>query len=77
MVSYPVRMLCPFIGKPFESCYCASTSSLYTEATIYYCGGNFKKCEIYEKHIGSKETITENVPVSGPRRAARLDSRAY
>jgi hypothetical protein len=53
MVSQSIRVLCPFIGKPFESCYCASTSSLYTEATIHYCGGNFKSCEIYEKNVGS------------------------
>ncbi len=58
MVSQSVRVLCPFIGKPFESCYCASTSSLYTEATIHYCGGNFKKCEIYEKNIGSKGIVS-------------------
>lgn len=46
------KLLCPFILQPFEGCYCTSTSSLYTEATIYYCGGNFEKCEIYKKHMG-------------------------
>lgn len=43
-------MLCPNIHKPFDDCYCASTSSLYAEATIYYCGGSYKDCEIYLKH---------------------------
>jgi len=44
------RLLCPFIRSPFEDCYCASTSSLYTEATIHYCGGNFEHCEIFKKN---------------------------
>lgn len=48
------RVLCPFINMPFEGCYCTSTSSLYTEATINFCGGNFKQCEIYGKFAGSK-----------------------
>ena len=42
--------LCPNIHKPFDNCYCASTSSLYAEATIHYCGGSYKDCEIYAKH---------------------------
>lgn len=45
------KMLCPFLLKPFEGCYCTSTSSLYTESTIYYCGGNFEQCDIYKKHL--------------------------
>jgi len=48
------RTLCPFISKTFEGCYCTSTSSLNTEATINYCGGNFKQCDIYGKIAGSK-----------------------
>jgi hypothetical protein len=43
-------VLCPNIRKPFDNCYCASTSSLFAEATIYYCGGSYKDCEIYAKH---------------------------
>ena len=55
MLNQPVKKtLCPFINKPFEGCYCISTSSLYTEATINYCGGNFKQCDIYGKIAGSK-----------------------
>jgi len=55
MLSGPAkRILCPFINKPFEGCYCTSTSSLYTEATINFCGGNFKQCDIYGKIAGSK-----------------------
>jgi hypothetical protein len=55
MLSRPVkRVFCPFVNKPFEGCYCTSTSSLYTEATINYCGGNFKQCDIYGKIVGSK-----------------------
>lgn len=48
------RTICPFINKPFEGCYCTSTSSLNTEAIINYCGGNFKQCDIYREIAGSK-----------------------
>ena len=44
------KNLCPFIHAPFENCYCTSTSSLYAEATIRYCGGAYKDCAIYLKH---------------------------
>jgi hypothetical protein len=52
MVSLAGKLLCPFIRKPFDACYCASTSSIYTEATIHYCGGNFEQCEIYKENVG-------------------------
>ena len=42
--------LCPHVHKPFDHCYCTSTSSLFAEATIYYCGGNYKECEIFMNH---------------------------
>lgn len=48
------KTVCPFINKPFEGCYCTSTSSLNTEAIINYCGGNFNQCDIYRKFAGSK-----------------------
>ena len=52
------KVLCPNINKPFDNCYCTSTSSLYAEATIYYCGGNYKDCEIYVKNAeGRAEEI--------------------
>ncbi len=48
------KTLCPNIDKPFDNCYCISTSSLYAEATIYYCGGNYKDCEIYAKNVANR-----------------------
>ena len=44
-------MLCPNIRNPFDDCYCASTSSTHAEATIHYCGGSYKDCEIYLKNL--------------------------
>jgi hypothetical protein len=58
MVAQHGRMICPFIRSPFASCYCASTSSLYTEATIHYCGGNFQECEIYGKNVSSVDILS-------------------
>jgi hypothetical protein len=55
VVSETQSKLCPFIQKPFDECYCTSTSSLYAEATIYFCGGHFRACEIYAKSMKGKE----------------------
>ncbi len=46
--------LCPFIQEPYDDCYCTSTSSLYAEATIYFCGGHYRACEIYVKNTKGK-----------------------
>jgi hypothetical protein len=45
--------LCPFVSKPFENCYCTSTSSMVVESTINFCGGNFKQCEIFRENKGN------------------------
>jgi len=50
---YSPPVLCPFVSKPFEDCYCASTSSMVVESTILFCGGEFQKCEIYCRHLGN------------------------
>jgi hypothetical protein len=52
MVSHAGKLLCPFIRKPFDACYCTSTSSLHTEAIVHYCGGNFQQCDIYKQNAG-------------------------
>lgn len=46
--------ICPLIQRPFDDCYCTSTSSLYAEATIYFCGSHYKACEIYVKNMKGK-----------------------
>jgi hypothetical protein len=50
---YSPPILCPFVSSPFEDCYCASTSSMVVESTILFCGGDFKKCEIYGRYKGT------------------------
>ncbi|MDA8083779.1 MAG: hypothetical protein M0024_09015 [Nitrospiraceae bacterium] len=47
---YTHPVLCPYLADPFEECYCTSSSSMVVESTIMYCGGDFRKCEIYAKH---------------------------
>ncbi|MHB8880183.1 MAG: hypothetical protein ACYC69_01595 [Thermodesulfovibrionales bacterium] len=46
-------LVCPFVSRPFEKCYCTSTSSMVVEATIYFCGGNYKQCEIYGENVNN------------------------
>ncbi len=45
--------LCPYVSKPFENCYCTSTSSAVVESTINFCGGNYKQCEIYGENVNN------------------------
>ncbi len=44
------RKLCPFIEESFEDCYITNMKSQNTESIIYYCGGDFQKCEMYKRH---------------------------
>lgn len=46
--------ICPFVARPFSNCYCASTSSLYAEATVYYCGGKHEECAIFRNNCSQK-----------------------
>jgi hypothetical protein len=48
------RRLCPFIQDPDPDCYCLSQSSQNIEATIFYCSGYFKRCEIYKRRVTVK-----------------------
>ena len=47
----PVK--CPLIEMPLEECYCKETQSQYTEEIIYFCGGHFEQCVIYQSKISS------------------------
>jgi hypothetical protein len=48
--------ICPLTIKPADGCYCTSTNSIHAEATVYYCGGNFEKCDIYLRNTGGIKT---------------------
>lgn len=38
---------CPFIHTFSPSCYCTEMKSTRIEDAIYYCGGDYQKCNIY------------------------------
>lgn len=40
---------CPFLNNPFEYCFCARLGSQDIPKALKYCGGDFRKCEIYKK----------------------------
>jgi len=42
---------CPFLNTPFEDCYVRDLDSLEVESAIRYCGGEFKQCDIYVRHL--------------------------
>jgi len=40
--------MCPLINDPYEDCYCFKLNTQEKiKKSIYYCGENFKECEIY------------------------------
>lgn len=48
---------CPFIHSFSPGCYCTDMKSVRVEEAIYYCGGNYRKCNIYKsltKKAGSE-----------------------
>jgi len=47
---------CPYLNHPFADCYCSHMNSQMTEKAVKFCGGNFKECDVYQKHL--KEEIT-------------------
>ncbi len=42
---------CPLLSAPQAECYCVNLGSLTTEAVVYYCGGNYDKCRIYQDYL--------------------------
>jgi hypothetical protein len=45
-----MKKLCPFISTPHKNCHCIDMNSLKTRDALYYCSGDFDKCEIYVRH---------------------------
>jgi len=43
------RRICPYVKSPREDCYCFTMSSLKTQAAVYYCGGNYRACEMFRQ----------------------------
>jgi hypothetical protein len=39
---------CPFINDNYEDCYCNDLKSQNIETVIYYCGQNYRLCNIYK-----------------------------
>lgn len=42
---------CPFVDAPWNECFVVGIDSVSAERAIYYCGRNFKECEIYRERI--------------------------
>ena len=43
--------MCPFVQEANEECFCSDMRSLYVEAAIHYCGGNYEDCVIYKRKV--------------------------
>lgn len=46
---------CPFIESPCDDCFVARLNSQNIEQAIYYCGGNYEECEIYQRETGKHQ----------------------
>ena len=43
------KKLCPVLWEPLRECYCHDMTSQKIAAAIYYCGGKFEECIIYQR----------------------------
>ncbi|MBE9503903.1 MAG: hypothetical protein IME96_06990 [Proteobacteria bacterium] len=48
-VSDDFKGKCPHVKDPFANCYCTSLRSTNVAKMIYFCGGKYEECEIYNK----------------------------
>ncbi len=57
---------CPFVKSPSDDCYVSTMNSTSIADAVYYCGGNYRECPIYKRHIGTtperiaKETTNDH-----------------
>ncbi len=45
------KRLCPLVKEPDKDCYCTKQDNQSIQRMVYYCGGEFEKCQIYEIFI--------------------------
>ena len=50
-----VKPRCPLVKNPLDECYVHNMHSLVIDEAVYYCGGHFEKCEIYQKFMSPEE----------------------
>lgn len=55
------REVCIFADAPWQECYCFNmNSSTKVREAVYYCGGHFNECEIYQRRkIGPRGEANE------------------
>ncbi len=53
----PAAGRCPLVRNPLPRCHCYDVTSSHIEAMIRFCGGNYRRCEIFQ--MISRETKTK------------------
>jgi hypothetical protein len=48
------KKLCPLARDPLRACHCYDMNSQKIPAAMYYCGGKFEECVIYQRIIATK-----------------------
>ncbi len=51
----PFQELCRFVTKPFSTCHCFAITSSKVPLALYFCGGHYLECSIYQQQSGSVE----------------------
>lgn len=48
------REFCPFVESPLKECFCFDfQKNNYVKLAVFYCGGNFRQCDIFHKYKGN------------------------
>ena len=53
------RPMCPFLDDACGECYVADLTSGAIDRAIYYCGGEYGRCEIYGRLVKTKQEQEE------------------
>lgn len=51
--------LCCFAAKPFADCHCHAITSAKVPLALYFCGGHYRECSIYQQREEQSEVPTE------------------
>jgi len=47
--------ICRFVAQPFSECRCYSITSEKIPMIVYFCGGHYQECGIYQQHVNQAE----------------------
>lgn len=51
--------LCRFVASPFSGCHCYGITSAKIPLALYFCGGHYRECSIFQQHAEQNDASME------------------